>query len=145
MSIDAKHAYRFGFLKSEKWDAIRLKALRAVKCKCVVCKKEDFFNDCHHIIYPAKWQKTRTCDLRVLCRQCHKAVHLRQKLNPEIPAKLIVKVLRRERQQLLCVGYRWARYGKFTSESQSIDRGRFFETIHKMNKRFRLVRKILTN
>lgn len=76
MSIEAKHAYRFGFLKSERWQNIRLECLARDRARCVVCGFEDISNDAHHIRYPKNgWQFTKRSDLRTLCRLCHEAAH----------------------------------------------------------------------
>lgn len=76
MSIAAKHAYRFNFLKSEKWQDIRIQALVARGTKCEVCGEDNFFNDAHHVKYPDKWADTDPeKDLRILCRPCHERIH----------------------------------------------------------------------
>lgn len=76
MSIEAKHAYRFGFLKSEKWARVRLEALVREGGKCEVCKKESIENDAHHVWYPENIYETQEHQLSILCRECHEFVHL---------------------------------------------------------------------
>lgn len=75
MSIESKHAYRFGFLKSEKWQAVRLEALLREKGKCQICQDESIYNDAHHIWYPENIYDTREFHLVILCRPCHDFVH----------------------------------------------------------------------
>lgn len=75
MSIVAKHAYRFGYLKSEEWTTVRLEALANAQGKCRICGFQDHSNDAHHIYYPPKWKDTKSYDLVVLCRSCHELVH----------------------------------------------------------------------
>jgi 5-methylcytosine-specific restriction endonuclease McrA len=74
MSIDAKHSYRFGFLKSEHWQATRKIALARQKARCRICGKKDWSNDVHHVKY-RKNLKHLWRDLLVLCRGCHSIVH----------------------------------------------------------------------
>ncbi len=75
MSIEGKHAYRFVFLRSDKWSAVRLEALLREKAKCQICKEESISNDAHHVVYPESvWDTTET-DLIILCRPCHTLVH----------------------------------------------------------------------
>ena len=75
MSIEAKHKYRFGFLKSEKWQNFRLEALVNSSGKCFVCGDEHFSNDVHHIIYPDVWDETAMRHVAILCRDCHDKIH----------------------------------------------------------------------
>jgi hypothetical protein len=75
MSIDGKHAYRFGFLKSEKWQAVRLEALSREKAKCQICNEESIFNDAHHVWYPENIYDTEEQHLVILCRPCHEFIH----------------------------------------------------------------------
>jgi len=89
MSIAAKHAYRFGFLKSEKWSNVRLACLARDKGCCMGCGKFDLSNDAHHIEYPENWYDTKLHQLRTLCRECHERVHEIMEVNPEMGWKLI--------------------------------------------------------
>lgn len=89
MSIEAKHAYRFGFLKSEQWQALRLACLARDDGKCRGCGKRDLSNDCHHIRYRENWRDTKFEDLRTLCRDCHKIVHAIMEEHPEYTWKQI--------------------------------------------------------
>jgi len=75
MSIDGKHAYRFGYLKSEAWRGVRLEALSAAGAKCEICGVVDWHNDAHHTTYPENIWKTERSHLAVLCRRCNDAVH----------------------------------------------------------------------
>lgn len=75
MSIEGKHAYRFIYLKSEKWQAVRLEALVREKARCQICGKESISNDAHHIWYPDSIWDTRSEQLVVLCRPCHEFIH----------------------------------------------------------------------
>lgn len=75
MSIEGKHAYRFGFLRSEKWKSVRLEALVREKGKCQICGEESISNDAHHIWYPEKIEDTEERHLVILCRTCHDFVH----------------------------------------------------------------------
>lgn len=75
MSIDSKHAYRFGFLKSEEWQTMRLICIAMDEGKCVLCEKYDPSNDAHHLFYRPSWKDTKPEDLLTLCRECHKHVH----------------------------------------------------------------------
>src|ERR1035437_9159173 len=75
MSIESKHAYRFQFLKSDKWKAVRLEALVREKGKCQICGAESIYNDAHHIWYPKSVYETTEKHLVVLCRGCHEFIH----------------------------------------------------------------------
>jgi len=75
MSIESKHAYRFGYLKSEKWKGVRLEALVREKAKCQICGDESISNDAHHVWYPESIWETTEKHLVVLCRGCHEFVH----------------------------------------------------------------------
>lgn len=75
MSIESKHAYRFGYLKSEQWKTVRLEALVREKGKCQICGDESVFNDAHHVWYPENISDTKENQLVVLCRACHEFLH----------------------------------------------------------------------
>lgn len=75
MGVDAKHAYRFGFLKSEHWQWIRKSALARKEARCEVCHRQDWSNDIHHARYRGDIRKPWWSDLHVLCRICHEIVH----------------------------------------------------------------------
>lgn len=75
MSIESKYAYRFGFLKSEEWETLRLLCIATDEGKCVVCGKYNESNDAHHLFYRTHWKNTKVEDLMTLCRKCHKDVH----------------------------------------------------------------------
>jgi len=76
MSIASKHAYRFGYLKSDKWQNVRLEALVREKAKCEICGEESISNDAHHIWYPPNVYDTTPDHLVILCRVCHDFVHV---------------------------------------------------------------------
>lgn len=75
MGIEAKHAYRFGYLKSDQWKAVRLEALVREKGKCQVCGEESIANDAHHVWYPKNIYETTERHLVILCRPCHDFIH----------------------------------------------------------------------
>lgn len=75
MSIEGKHAYRFKYLKSDQWQAVRLEALVREKSLCQICGEESISNDAHHIWYPENIYETREVHLVILCRPCHEFVH----------------------------------------------------------------------
>lgn len=75
MGIAAKHAYRFGYLKSEHWSNVRIEALAREKGKCQICSEESISNDAHHIWYPDNIYETRADQLVILCRPCHDFLH----------------------------------------------------------------------
>lgn len=75
MSVSGKHYYRFTYLKSEEWKAVRLAALAKANARCGICKKRDLSNDAHHIRYPENIWETKPRDLVILCRECHDKVH----------------------------------------------------------------------
>lgn len=75
MGIESKHAYRFVFLRSEKWSNVRLEALGRETAKCQICGEEDISNDAHHISYPPSVWDTKEDDLVILCRICHDLAH----------------------------------------------------------------------
>lgn len=74
-SIEAKHAYRFGYLKSEHWANLRLSKLASVDARCQRCPTRDLSNDVHHLRYRNLYDVTED-DLLVLCRKCHDAIHI---------------------------------------------------------------------
>lgn len=75
MSIESKHAYRYGYLKSEEWQNVRIEALAREGGKCQVCGEESIGNDAHHIWYPENIYLTKEHHLVILCRDCHNFVH----------------------------------------------------------------------
>lgn len=102
MGIAEKHAYRFGFLKSDQWESIRLKALVRDGGRCQVCYTQSPFNDVHHHRYRKCWRDTKITDLVTLCRQCHELVHWLMKNHPELSgweAVLWAKDIHIERKQ----------------------------------------------
>jgi hypothetical protein len=89
MSIESRHAYRFGFLRSDKWKALRLERLVRDGAKCRLCGKHDLSNDVHHWKYPENWNDTKVWHLKTLCRECHDDVHEIMKSHPELGWKQI--------------------------------------------------------
>lgn len=77
MSLEARHAYRCGYLKSEKWGIVRLEALVRDKAECQICNAESIFNDAHHVWYPERSVWDTTVDnVVILCRPCHLFLHV---------------------------------------------------------------------
>ncbi len=75
MGVEAKHAYRFGYLKSEQWQTVRIEALVREKGKCQICHEFSRSNDAHHVEYPESIWDTRQNHLAILCRACHEFIH----------------------------------------------------------------------
>ena len=75
MSIEGKHAYRFSYLKSDKWSNVRIEALGRENGKCQICGEESIFNDAHHMWYPKPIWETTERHLVILCRPCHNFIH----------------------------------------------------------------------
>lgn len=74
-SIERRHAYRFGYLKSEHWSNLRLSKLVEQDAHCQVCGERDLSNDVHHVVYRPNLCDATLDDLVVLCRDCHETVH----------------------------------------------------------------------
>ena len=74
-SIARRHAYRFGYLKSEHWANLRLAKLAEQDACCQACDHRDLSNDVHHVLYRESLYDTSLDDLVVLCRDCHERVH----------------------------------------------------------------------
>jgi hypothetical protein len=75
MGIEARHSYRFGYLKSEHWQNLRIRKLAECDAKCFFCNYRDISNDVHHIHYPADILRTNLHMLVVLCRSHHARLH----------------------------------------------------------------------
>lgn len=75
MGIEARHAYRFGYLRSEDWQTVRISALARENGKCQICREFSTSNDAHHIEYPSNIYHTKTEHLVILCRPCHDLIH----------------------------------------------------------------------
>lgn len=75
MGLEARHAYRFGYLQSEHWKSLRLQKLAEANACCYFCNHRDISNDVHHVYYPDNIYDTKTDDLRVLCREHHERLH----------------------------------------------------------------------
>lgn len=75
MGIEQKHAYRFGYLKSEEWQTVRVEALARTDAVCQICGFRSIHNDAHHVHYPDSVWDTKQEDLVILCRKCHELMH----------------------------------------------------------------------
>jgi hypothetical protein len=75
VSIEGKHAYRFGYLKSEEWQTVRIEALARDRARCQICREESIHNDAHHVWYPENIWETTVNHLVILCRACHGFIH----------------------------------------------------------------------
>jgi hypothetical protein len=75
MGIEARHAYRFGYLKSEHWQNLRIEKLAEEDACCFFCGHRDLRNDVHHVHYPDNLYEADTSMLRVLCREHHDMMH----------------------------------------------------------------------
>jgi hypothetical protein len=76
MSIEGKLYYRDVYLKSDKWQNVRLEALVREKARCQICGEESISNDAHHIWYPTPIWDTEERHLIILCRSCHEFIHI---------------------------------------------------------------------
>lgn len=76
MSVEGRYRYRYQFLKSEKWQTLKLICIARDEGKCVLCGKYNIANDAHHLFYRKRWDQTCVDDLITLCRECHDKVHL---------------------------------------------------------------------
>jgi len=75
MGIESKHAYRFGYLKSEQWQNVRAEVLARDDARCLVCGERNISNDIHHCRYPESVWDTTADDCITLCRFCHDKMH----------------------------------------------------------------------
>jgi len=75
MGIEARHAYRFGYLQSEHWKNLRVKKLASEDAKCIYCGHRDLSNDVHHVHYPKDLFTVELRLLRVMCRKHHERMH----------------------------------------------------------------------
>ncbi len=75
MGIEARHSYRFGYLRSEHWKCLRVEKLAKENAKCIYCGHRDISNDVHHVHYPRDLFKVHLGLLRVLCRKHHDRMH----------------------------------------------------------------------
>lgn len=89
MSIAGKHAYRFGYLKSEQWDKVRVMVLMRDNGACQICGLVDIHNDVHHVHYPDNVWETQPADCKLLCRKCHQKIHLMMKHGIRVNSKTI--------------------------------------------------------
>lgn len=72
--VEAKHHYRFKYLKSDHWQNLRLEKMVSVDAKCKKCGVRNLSNDVHHLRYK-KLYDVEITDLVVLCRECHDFAH----------------------------------------------------------------------
>jgi len=82
VSIARKHAYRFGYLKSEQWQNVRLEVLVRDGGKCRMCGHFSLSNDVHHCYYPKDVWETQPTHCITLCRECHDKIHNSKPNNP---------------------------------------------------------------
>ena len=75
MGIESKHSYRFGYLKSEAWQTVRIEVLAREKGRCKICHEFSISNDAHHVEYPDVIWETKGHHLEILCRGCHEFMH----------------------------------------------------------------------
>lgn len=75
MSVATKHAYRFGYLKSEEWGYVRAEVLARDNATCAICSIRSLSNDVHHYRYPRNIWDTTASYCVTLCRECHDTVH----------------------------------------------------------------------
>lgn len=87
MGVDAKHSYRFQFLKSEHWEGTRKIALARKHARCEICGEENWSNDVHHVRYRKDLTKHCWSDFKVLCRGCHGIVHFVMEHRKKMGAK----------------------------------------------------------
>lgn len=109
MGIAAKHAYRFKFLKSEKWSNIRLEVLAKKDARCDICDHRDLSNDVHHVYYADRWDETPLEYLVVLCRPCHKRVHAEME-EPKAKMGMFVRIRAVVRQEKSLPSKPWPQY-----------------------------------
>lgn len=76
MSVEGVLYYRNVYLKSDKWQNVRLEALVREKGRCQICGDESISNDAHHIWYPESIWETTPDHLVILCRDCHDFLHV---------------------------------------------------------------------
>jgi len=62
------------YLKSTHWQRVRLDALKRAGYECRACEIDGVELQVHHLTYK-RLGRERPRDLRVLCADCHKAVH----------------------------------------------------------------------
>lgn len=74
-ALAREHAYRFVYLKSEQWQTVRIEALAREKGCCQICKEFSASNDAHHVEYPESVWNTKQDNLVILCRGCHDLIH----------------------------------------------------------------------
>lgn len=93
MGIESRHAYRYGYLRSDEWKQLRLKVLSRDNAHCFICGERSLENDIHHVFYRANWKETRASDCFVLCRRCHDEIH--KQLTPFLSENRTRKELRK--------------------------------------------------
>jgi 5-methylcytosine-specific restriction endonuclease McrA len=64
------------FLQSEVWQKLRRLKLKEAGycCQSQGCARR-WGLECHHLIYPARWEQTQLHHLLVLCGPCHRKRH----------------------------------------------------------------------
>lgn len=89
MGIAEKHAYRFGYLKSEQWQNVRAEVLARDGAKCFLCGQFGLSNDVHHKQYPSNVWETKAEHCITLCRKCHHKIHVITKHGIVLDEKLL--------------------------------------------------------
>lgn len=81
--------YRNEFLKSKEWSKIRTARMNQVRerfgaviCECCLVPIEGRWRHGHHVEYPADWYDTQPEKIRIVCPECHKAIHRLEKSGP---------------------------------------------------------------
>jgi hypothetical protein len=101
VSVASKHAYRYGFLKSEEWQYLRKLALSRHGAKCYICGHTSWGNDVHHAVYSKDWSKQNVNALFPLCRACHNLVHVELGDKPDYTWKTFRRTIDAVRRKLL--------------------------------------------
>lgn len=143
MSIDSKHSYRFGFLKSEEWKGVRLIALARRGAACAVCGKVDWSNDAHHRHYNRRWKDTKAGTLDILCRSHHDLIHLLMAMFPKSSSCEWIKLIKKERRDFTIVAMHMAKNpGSYLTSDEFLERQTSRDMLFAAAKK---VRKLLTD
>jgi len=62
------------YLKTRKWNSLRLMVLRRADYKCESCGNSGVILHVHHLTYE-RWRKECLSDLKALCIPCHNSEH----------------------------------------------------------------------
>ncbi len=63
----------YEYIKSDEWQEVRKRALEHYNWRCCICRNVDDLH-VHHLHYKTLGRE-KLCDLRVLCKDCHKKIH----------------------------------------------------------------------